>query len=156
MRLQFDMLVGCFFFSFLHPLYLRSYNIIEMKESVGVRSQLSISLTERYDSGKYVCTAENLYGTSEHVIYLAVQERPDAPSDLEVMEVSSRQIRLSWKRPYDGMSPVLSYLVQYQPVRLGKEPVQDTHRSGPVGPIAAWDSPLTVNVTFSKVNMIKR
>uniref|UniRef100_A0A1S4GPA3 Uncharacterized protein n=1 Tax=Anopheles gambiae TaxID=7165 RepID=A0A1S4GPA3_ANOGA len=131
------------------------YNIIEMKESVGVRSQLSISLTERYDSGKYVCTAENLYGTSEHVIYLAVQERPDAPSDLEVMEVSSRQIRLSWKRPYDGMSPVLSYLVQYQPVRLGKEPVQDTHRSGPAGPIAAWDSPLTVNVTFSKVNMIK-
>lgn len=121
-----------------------------------MRSQLSISLTERYDSGKYVCTAENLYGTSEHVIYLAVQERPDAPSDLEVMEVSSRQIRLSWKRPYDGMSPVLSYLVQYQPVRLGKEPVQDTHRSGPAGPIAAWDSPLTVNVTFSKVNMIKR
>uniref|UniRef100_A0A182NQ64 Down syndrome cell adhesion molecule-like protein Dscam2 n=1 Tax=Anopheles dirus TaxID=7168 RepID=A0A182NQ64_9DIPT len=132
------------------------YNIIEMKESVGVRSQLSISLTERYDSGKYVCTAENLYGASEHVIYLAVQERPDAPSDLEVMEVSSRQIRLSWKRPYDGMSPVLSYLVQYQPVRLGKDPVRDAgHRAGLDGPIAAWDSPSTVNVTFSKVNMIK-
>ncbi|XP_035786671.1 Down syndrome cell adhesion molecule-like protein Dscam2 isoform X3 [Anopheles albimanus] len=131
------------------------YNIIEMKESAGVRSQLSISLTERYDSGKYVCTAENLYGTSEHVIYLAVQERPDAPSDLEVMEVTSRSIRLSWKRPYDGMSPVLSYLVQYHPVKLAAKDLTDSApvvlRSEPT----FWESSQTVNVTFSKVNMIK-
>ncbi|XP_058830387.1 cell adhesion molecule Dscam2 isoform X2 [Topomyia yanbarensis] len=121
------------------------YSIVEMKIDNGIHSQLSILHTERYDSGKYVCSAENLYGTSEHVIYLAVQERPDPPSDLEVLKVESRRIKLSWKRPYDGMSPVLSYLVQYQ--RLTKAKDYSGH-----GFNMSWDNPFVVNVTLTKVN----
>lgn len=120
-----------------------------MKVENGVRSQLSISQTERYDSGKYVCAADNSYGSSEHVIHLAVQERPDAPSDLEVLEVGSRRIRLSWKRPYDGMSPVLSYLVQYQPLRMVKDYLGSKLDT-------SWENPSVVNITLSKVNEVQK
>jgi hypothetical protein len=48
-------------------------NIAEMKTDEGVRSQLSISRSDRHDSGKYRCVAENQYGRSEHLIFLAVQ-----------------------------------------------------------------------------------
>lgn len=124
------------------------YSIVQMKVENGVRSQLSISQTERYDSGKYVCAADNSYGSSEHVIHLAVQERPDAPSDLEVLEVGSRRIRLSWKRPYDGMSPVLSYLVQYQPLRMVKDYLGSKLDT-------SWENPSVVNITLSKVNEVQ-
>lgn len=48
-------------------------SIAEMKTSEGVRSQLSLSVSDRHDSGKYRCVAENQYGRSEHLIFLAVQ-----------------------------------------------------------------------------------
>jgi Down syndrome cell adhesion molecule len=48
-------------------------SIAEMKTDEGVKSQLSISRSDRHDSGKYKCSAENQYGKSEHMIYLAVQ-----------------------------------------------------------------------------------
>lgn len=47
----------------------------------------------------------------------ACAERPDTPSHLEIVEVSSRSVTLSWRRPFDGNSPVLSYIVQYQPMQ---------------------------------------
>lgn len=80
----------------------------------GAKSQVTIGRTDREDSGIYKCLAENTYGRSEHVINLAVQERPDPPSMLEIIEVASRSVRLSWRRPFDGNSPVIGYLVQYQ------------------------------------------
>lgn len=39
----------------------------------GINSQLSISHSDRQDSGEYKCVAENRFGKSEHVIYVAVQ-----------------------------------------------------------------------------------
>lgn len=44
-----------------------------MKSDDGINSQLSITRTDRQDSGIYKCVAENLFGKSEHTIYLAVQ-----------------------------------------------------------------------------------
>lgn len=48
-------------------------NIAEMKTNDGVNTQLSISRSDRQDSGIYKCLAENPFGKSEHIIYLAVQ-----------------------------------------------------------------------------------
>ncbi|KAM8702920.1 hypothetical protein ACLKA7_005290 [Drosophila subpalustris] len=93
------------------------FSIAEMKTEKGVDSQLSIVHSDRHDSGAYRCLAQNPYGRAEHLIFLAVQERPDTPANLEVIEVGSRTVKLSWRRPFDGNSPVLSYLVQYQPLK---------------------------------------
>ncbi|BFF92548.1 Down syndrome cell adhesion molecule-like protein Dscam2 [Drosophila madeirensis] len=93
------------------------FSIAEMKTDKGVDSQLTIGHSDRHDSGVYRCVAENPYGRAEQIIYLAVQERPDTPSNLEVFEVGSRTVKLSWRRPFDGNSPVLSYLVQYQALK---------------------------------------
>lgn len=45
---------------------------------------------------------------------LLFAERPEEPSNLEAVEVGSRTVKIAWKRPFDGNSPVLSYVVQYQ------------------------------------------
>lgn len=44
-----------------------------MKLDNGLKSQLSIAHTDRENSGVYRCQAENAFGRSEHLIYLAVQ-----------------------------------------------------------------------------------
>lgn len=48
-------------------------SITEMKTDNGITSQLSITRADRIDSGKYRCIAENAFGKSEQIIYLAVQ-----------------------------------------------------------------------------------
>lgn len=44
-----------------------------MQTSDGINSQLSVTQSDRQDSGVYKCIAENPYGKSEFVIYVAVQ-----------------------------------------------------------------------------------
>lgn len=48
-------------------------SIGQIKTDNGLKSQLSIANSDRQDSGVYRCTADNAYGRSEHLIYLAVQ-----------------------------------------------------------------------------------
>lgn len=48
-------------------------SISQVKTDNGLKSQLSIRSSDRQDSGVYRCTADNAYGRSEHLIYLAVQ-----------------------------------------------------------------------------------
>ncbi len=115
-----------------------------------MNSQLSISRSDRHDSGRYRCSAENQYGRSEHNIYLGVQESPDAPTNLEVLEVKSRTVKLSWKRPYDGNSPVLSYLVQYKPLKS----IHDQSISASLD--EDWKGPQVLNVTLPSISITSR
>lgn len=46
-------------------------------------------------------------------------ERPDPPSALQVIEIGSRSIKLSWNKAFDGNSPIREYIIQYQPVSHG-------------------------------------
>lgn len=48
-------------------------SVSQVKTDSGLKSQMSIGLSDRQDSGVYKCTADNVYGRSEHFIYLAVQ-----------------------------------------------------------------------------------
>ncbi|CAH0562134.1 unnamed protein product [Brassicogethes aeneus] len=109
------------------------YTVSNSKTENGMKSVVTISRTDREDSGVYKCLAENAFGRSEHVINLAVQERPDPPSMLEVVEVSSRSVKLAWRRPFDGNSAVIGYLLQYQV--LGANP-------------ADWDQSAVYNLTI--------
>ncbi|KAI9579074.1 hypothetical protein GQX74_014691, partial [Glossina fuscipes] len=125
------------------------FSIAEMKTEKGVDSQLTIARSDRHDSGIYKCVAENPYGRAEQIIYLAVQERPDTPSNLEVFEVGSRTVKLSWRRPFDGNSPVLSYLVQYQPLKYLQSHAALNLAGGD------WSGPNIINATLPSTSVSK-
>ncbi|XP_059053178.1 cell adhesion molecule Dscam2-like [Achroia grisella] len=89
-------------------------SISETRSAEGLRSELAIERADRRDSGVYRCQASNPYGRSDHFVHLAVQEPPEPPANFRVLETTSRSVRLQWRRPYDGNSPVLGYVVQYR------------------------------------------
>ncbi|KAH8329742.1 hypothetical protein KR074_004183 [Drosophila pseudoananassae] len=121
------------------------FSIAEMKTDMGVDSQLTIGHSDRHDSGVYRCIAENPYGRAEQIIFLAVQERPDTPSNLDIFEVGSRTVKLSWRRPFDGNSPVLSYLVQYQALKY-----LQSHVGGAGGD---WNGQNVINVSLPSTSI---
>ncbi|CAF4911786.1 unnamed protein product [Pieris macdunnoughi] len=90
-------------------------SISETRSAEGLRSELVVERAGRRDSGVYRCQGSNPYGRSDHFLHLAVQEPPEPPSDFRVVETTSRSVRVSWRRPYDGNSPVVSYELQYRP-----------------------------------------
>lgn len=77
-------------------------------------------------------------------------ERPDVPMNLECRSVSSRSVKLSWKRPFDGNSPMLSYIVQYQPTKF-----IHTHLSL-LNSDDHWNSPNIMNITLPNISIGKR
>lgn len=81
-----------------------------------------------------------------HLINFAHAEPPEIPSNLEVVEVSSRSVKLSWRRPFDGNSPVLSYVVQYQPIKF-----LHTH-TAVMNSEADWNSPNIMNITLPTIS----
>ncbi|KAG6449961.1 hypothetical protein O3G_MSEX006309 [Manduca sexta] len=89
-------------------------SISETRSSEGLRSEMVIERADRRDSGVYRCQASNPYGRSDHFVHLAVQEPPEPPANFRVLETTSRSVKLQWRRPYDGNSPVLGYVVQYR------------------------------------------
>ncbi|XP_026314956.1 Down syndrome cell adhesion molecule-like protein Dscam2 [Hyposmocoma kahamanoa] len=89
-------------------------SISETRSAEGLRSELVLERAERRDSGVYKCQASNPYGRSDHFVHLGVQEPPEPPANFRVLETTSRSVRLQWRRPYDGNSPVLGYVVQYR------------------------------------------
>lgn len=44
-----------------------------MQTPNGINSTLSIAYSDRQDSGVYKCVAENAFGKSEYIMYVAVQ-----------------------------------------------------------------------------------
>lgn len=81
----------------------------------GMVSELGIERTIRQDTGYYTCSATNTYGHDEMNIQLIIQEIPEPPRNVRVLEQLSRSIGLSWTLPYDGNSPISNYIVQYKP-----------------------------------------
>ncbi|XP_054926804.1 cell adhesion molecule Dscam1-like isoform X1 [Dermacentor andersoni] len=80
----------------------------------GLLSTLSLPGAQREHSGIYVCEVANNYGQDETHIRLIVQEPPEAPPGFNVTSVNSRSASLTWGEPYNGNSPILSYLIQYK------------------------------------------
>ncbi|XP_046991962.1 Down syndrome cell adhesion molecule-like protein Dscam2 [Schistocerca americana] len=112
----------------LHHSYSRT-SVSEIKTDKGLLSQLVISETDRQDSGLYICQAGNVFGHSALLVHLAVQEPPDPPFDVEVTEINSRSVRLSWHPPFDGNSPLTGYLIQY---KRGTSLISDWQHTGTV------------------------
>jgi hypothetical protein len=67
-------------------------------------------------------------------------EPPDPPMNLEVIEVGSRAVRLSWQPPFDGHSKLLGYTVQYKALPPSSH-----------GEVTDWQHANTLNLSISAV-----
>lgn len=65
------------------------------------------------DYGKYSCRAQNKMGQTIDEIHLDVTSPPDAPSDLEIYNVTHDTVTLTWKRGFDGGLPT-SYQIRWR------------------------------------------
>ncbi|KAJ8960259.1 hypothetical protein NQ318_003984 [Aromia moschata] len=91
------------------------YTVREQALAEGMVSELGIERTLRQDTGVFVCAATNAYGSDAMNIQLIVQEMPEPPRNVRVMDQLSRSIGISWTQPYAGNSPITNYIVQYKP-----------------------------------------
>ncbi|GFQ86918.1 down syndrome cell adhesion molecule homolog [Trichonephila clavata] len=92
------------------------YRLVNEELVDGDRTKLIIEKAERKDSALFTCTAINDYGEDSMNIQLTVQDIPDAPQNLEVHDISSRNVRLTWNKPFDGNSPILQYTVMWRQI----------------------------------------
>ncbi|XP_049833932.1 Down syndrome cell adhesion molecule-like protein Dscam2 isoform X19 [Schistocerca gregaria] len=90
------------------------YTIREEILPNGVLSDLSIKRTEREDSALFTCVATNAFGSDDTSINMIVQEVPEVPDGLKVLDKSGRSVQLSWAAPYDGKSPIKRYLIEFK------------------------------------------
>ncbi|XP_011880276.1 PREDICTED: Down syndrome cell adhesion molecule-like protein Dscam2 isoform X3 [Vollenhovia emeryi] len=90
------------------------YTLKEDNTTDGVVSVLGFVSTSREDSGRYFCIASNAYGRDEMTVHLYIQEPPDFPRNLHVIEKGSRHINLGWTTSQDGNSPITQYIIEYK------------------------------------------
>ncbi|XP_022258531.1 Down syndrome cell adhesion molecule-like protein Dscam2, partial [Limulus polyphemus] len=90
------------------------YTLIETVLPPGVTSELLIRQADKQDSALFTCIASNTYGQDDTNIQLIVQEPPDTPQNVHIIEQSSRTVTLRWSAPYSGNSVITKYLVQFK------------------------------------------
>uniref|UniRef100_T1IT85 Down syndrome cell adhesion molecule-like protein Dscam2 n=1 Tax=Strigamia maritima TaxID=126957 RepID=T1IT85_STRMM len=77
-------------------------------------STLLIQKITREDSTVFICEAKNSFGKDTMELVLNVQEPPEAPVLESQHSSGNRLVLLTWKKPFDGNSQILHYLVQYK------------------------------------------
>ncbi|CAG0885271.1 unnamed protein product [Cyprideis torosa] len=90
------------------------YEIDEEVTGDGVKSELRITNAQRADTDLFTCVATNEFGSDETSISLVVQEPPEVPSGIKVTDKSGTTVKLQWKAPYDGNSPITMYWIEYK------------------------------------------
>ncbi|XP_043207619.1 Down syndrome cell adhesion molecule-like protein Dscam2 isoform X5 [Amphibalanus amphitrite] len=90
------------------------YTIRQQKTEGGASSDLSLQETSRRDSATYTCVASNPFGQDNTTINLIVQEKPEVPFAIKVLNKSGRSVELSWSAPYNGNSDIFQYIIQYK------------------------------------------
>ncbi|XP_050081299.1 cell adhesion molecule Dscam2 isoform X49 [Anopheles maculipalpis] len=98
----------------LDPKSDNRYTIREEILTNGVTSSLSIKRTERSDSALFTCMATNAFGSDDTSINMIIQEPPEMPYALKVLDKSGRTVQLSWAKPYDGNSPLKRYIIEFK------------------------------------------
>ncbi|CAN8004178.1 unnamed protein product [Ixodes pacificus] len=96
--------------------YISSFTQEDTPTTDGLTSSLRFAAAERSDSGLYTCLTSNKFGKDETNIKLLVQETPDSPDDIRVVEASSRRITLRWNAPFNGNSDIIGYFIQWKEV----------------------------------------
>ena len=80
-------------------------------------STISIKRTQRDDSALFTCVATNAFGSDDTSINLIIQEKPESPTGLKVLETRGRTVKLSWQAPYNGNSNLTRYVIEFKPTQ---------------------------------------
>lgn len=76
-------------------------------------TMLVIEDVNRFDTGKYVLTLENLSGSKSAFINVRVLDSPSAPTNLQVKDVKRNSVSISWEPPLiDGGAKISHYIVE--------------------------------------------
>ncbi|XP_074653669.1 cell adhesion molecule Dscam1-like [Tubulanus polymorphus] len=94
--------------------YNRRLTVTTLYTKQGKSSHLKISPAVRDDTGFYVCTTQNAFGHDSLMIRLVVLERPEAPTNVNVEQTTSRSVEVSWRPAFDGNAVITQYIVQYK------------------------------------------
>ncbi|GBN11941.1 Down syndrome cell adhesion molecule [Araneus ventricosus] len=92
------------------------FSIRDIADSRQTMSELQILKTHRNDTGTYSCSAVSDIGTDEATMQYIVQGRPDPPTDINVVNITSRSVTLQWEVKHDGNSHVTGSVIQYQSI----------------------------------------
>lgn len=97
------------------PLFDKRYTIKQdVISSQKVISYLQIVSVQREDSTIYSCLARNSFGNDNTSVQLIVQEVPDPPQSVELIESTSRTAQFQWKSPYSGNSALTRFYIHYR------------------------------------------
>ena len=96
-----------------------NYEVVETLTNFGLISEILIDKAARTDSALFTCLASNAFGYDDTNIQLIVQEAPDSPHDIQIVEIGSRKVKLSWSPPYSGNSPITFYYILYKSAFYG-------------------------------------
>ncbi|XP_053206685.1 cell adhesion molecule DSCAML1-like isoform X8 [Panonychus citri] len=89
------------------------YSITDAPNKEGTKSIMTVSSADVKDDGLYHCFAENSFGKDERKIRVTIIEPPPAPTNFAVQQVWSRTVSVSWSRPPESKTSILSYLIRY-------------------------------------------
>ncbi|OXA55481.1 Down syndrome cell adhesion molecule-like protein Dscam2, partial [Folsomia candida] len=94
------------------PHWNHRYTFRQQELEDGILSELLIASVDRSDSGAYSCRASNPFGSDHTIVTLNVQEPPEQPGNLRVVEVGSRSVGISWLENFNGNSPLINFIIQ--------------------------------------------
>uniref|UniRef100_A0A3P8X459 Titin n=1 Tax=Cynoglossus semilaevis TaxID=244447 RepID=A0A3P8X459_CYNSE len=76
-------------------------------------ASLVIENIDRFDSGKYTLTGENISGVKSVFISVRVLDSPSPPTNLVVKEITKGSVSLTWEPPLlDGGAKIKHYIVE--------------------------------------------
>ncbi len=101
----------CFAAKMTHNVVIRRYSTLPLNSESASRLTIAPVLDE--DSGEFDCEAANRFGRDRKRFYLAVEDVPSPPSDVQLRNVDSRSVEIAWKTPHNGNSPILNYVIEY-------------------------------------------
>lgn len=82
-------------------------------EVTGSYTVLVIDNVNRFDTGKYVVTLENICGSKSAFINVKVLDSPSAPVNFEIRDVKRDFVLLQWEPPQiDGGAKMTHYIVE--------------------------------------------
>ncbi|XP_054712913.1 cell adhesion molecule DSCAM-like [Uloborus diversus] len=92
------------------------FSVRDIADSRQTMSELHIMKTHRNDSGTYSCSAVSDIGSDEATIQYIVQGRPDPPSNISIVNETSRSVTLQWDVTNDGNAHISGSVIQYQSI----------------------------------------